>query len=145
MIELIKINQHGKLGNETAGIPLEFSEVIEVTIALYETEGFEEPWISYAAKSNDNIVGLCSFKSPPRQGRVEIAYFTFPAFEGKGLGTAMAENLLKIARAAEPDIGIFAQTLPVDSASTAILTKLGFTLTGTVQHPEDGMVWEWET
>ena len=27
---------------------------------------------------------------------------------------------------------------------TAILQKLGFALQGPVQHPEDGVVWEWQ-
>jgi hypothetical protein len=39
---------------------------------------------------------------------------------------------------------VFAQTLPEENASTAILKKLGFTLVGSVQHPDDGTVWEWE-
>lgn len=42
-------------------------------------------------------VGTCGFKSSPDQGRVEIAYFTFPDFEGRGLATAMAGELLAIA------------------------------------------------
>jgi hypothetical protein len=33
--------------------------------------------------------------------------------------------------------------LPKENASTIILRRLGFTHTGTVQHPEDGEVWEW--
>ena len=37
-----------------------------------------------------------------------------------------------------------AQTLPVKSASTSILVKLGFTLRRTLVGPEDGELWEWE-
>lgn len=39
---------------------------------------------------------------------------------------------------------IAAQTLPQESASTTILRRLGFALVGTVDHPEDGPVWEWQ-
>lgn len=36
------------------------------------------------------------------------------------------------------------QTLRETNASTRILTKLRFGLRGEVDHPEDGLVWEWE-
>lgn len=39
---------------------------------------------------------------------------------------------------------IAAQTLPQEGASTTILPRLGFTLVGTVDYPEDGPVWEWQ-
>ncbi|MCB0165415.1 MAG: GNAT family N-acetyltransferase [Anaerolineae bacterium] len=88
-------------------------------------------------------VGTCGFKSPPENNRVEIAYFTFPDYEGKGIATQMARALVTIAVEADLRIDVAAQTLPVDSASTTILRKLGFENTGTVIHPEDGAVWEW--
>ena len=56
----------------------------------------------------------------------------------------MAGELIQIARQADANIAVFAQTLPAENASTSVLKKLGFTLTGSVQHPEDGLVWEWE-
>jgi hypothetical protein len=36
-----------------------------------------------------------------------------------------------------------AQTLPRSNASTRVLEKLEFELSGSVIHPEDGEVWEW--
>jgi RimJ/RimL family protein N-acetyltransferase len=77
-------------------------------------------------------------------GRVEIAYFTFPGNEGRGIATAMAKALLGLAKRASPMIRIYAQTLPQHSASTRVLEKLGFQQTVEVDHPEDGKVWEWE-
>lgn len=56
----------------------------------------------------------------------------------------MARELVCMARQADPDLTVFAQTLPEEDASTAILRKLGFTLVGLVNQPEDGPVWEWE-
>jgi hypothetical protein len=46
--------------------------------------------------------------------------------------------------AADAEVIATAQTLPRESASTAILKKLGFVLIGTVNDPEDGEVWEWQ-
>jgi [ribosomal protein S5]-alanine N-acetyltransferase len=42
-----------------------------------------------------------------------------------------------------PAVTLAAQTLPEENASTSVLKKLGFCLAGTLEHPEDGQVWEW--
>lgn len=47
----------------------------------------------YLVLETDTIVGTCAFRSPPRSGEVEIAYFTFPEFEGRGFTTEMARHL----------------------------------------------------
>ncbi len=86
----------------------------------------------------------CAFKVPPEDNCVEIAYFTFPEYKGKGVATRMAQILLKIAFVTIPDIKIVAQTLPEKNASTTVLKKLGFQFTGEREHPEDGKIWEWE-
>jgi hypothetical protein len=56
----------------------------------------------------------------------------------------MAEALIELGRRADTNAVIAAQTLPQESASTSILRRLGFALIGTVEHPEDGPVWEWQ-
>ena len=65
----------------------------------------------------------------------EIAYFTFPEFEGRGIATAMARELLDLAKTAEPGIVVTAQTLPQHNASTRILEKLDFARAGTAVGP----------
>ncbi len=119
-------------------------EISEMTAALYHSVGFLPPWIGYVALDHDTCVGCCGFKSPPRDGRVEIAYFTFPEHERLGYATQMARHLITIARAADPPVTVAAQTLPEENASVAILRKLDFTCIGEIQHPEDGTVWEWQ-
>lgn len=112
-------------------------------LKLYEKTKPNSPWLGYLFERESVIVGSCAFKSPPKNGRVEIAYFTFPEFEGKGFATEMANQLLVISAATDSKIQVYAQTLPGASASTKILEKLGFTFGGSVNHPEDGLVWEW--
>jgi RimJ/RimL family protein N-acetyltransferase len=75
---------------------------------------------------------------------VEIAYFTFQGYEGRGYATRMARALIDRAWETEADVIIAAQTLPNESASTTILRRLGFALVGSINHPEDGEVWEWQ-
>jgi ribosomal-protein-alanine N-acetyltransferase len=51
--------------------------------------------------------------------------------------------LVALAEAVDNSPVVTAQTLPKESASTRILAQLGFTNIGTVQHEQDGPVWEW--
>ena len=113
------------------------------TSELYQRVGFHPPWIGYLVLQDAKVVGTCAFTAPPREDKVEIAYFTFPEFEGRGVATAMARELIGIARAAVPAIIVTAHTLPQRNASNSILEKLGFEFFSTIDHPEDGKVWEW--
>lgn len=110
---------------------------------LYDEIGFEEPWIGYLAFVGDTAVGTCGFKSAPRGGRVEIAYFTFPGWEGRGVATSMAAELVAVARRYDPTIAVTARTLLERNASHRILEKLDFRRIDLVEDPEDGTVVEW--
>jgi hypothetical protein len=55
----------------------------------------------------------------------------------------MAQQLVALAAETDPAVLVFAHTLPQENASTAILRKLRFTLKGAIEHPEDGVIWEW--
>lgn len=109
----------------------------------YAVVGHRPPWHGYVAAADGVVVGGGGFKEPPKDGRVEIAYFTAPGCEGRGFATQTARALIAIARRTDPAIIIAAQTLPEENASTAILRKLGFRLDGPIVHPEDGRIWEW--
>lgn len=141
-MQLIEIEESGRT-SETIEQHEMLDAVFPATLALYTQTGFTRPWISYVAVEGNRPVGTCAFKSPPQENRVEIAYFTFPEYEGLGIGTWMAAELISMAGYADPDIVVTAQTLPRENASTSILKKLGFLLAGSLEHPEDGTVWEW--
>ena len=143
-MKLIEIGETGNLSDEVSLDDHLNAIVVEATVDHYRRTGFARPWIGYVAVKEDAPVGACGFKSSPVNGRVEIAYGTFSGHEGQGIGTAMARELLRIVSQADASLTVFAQTLPEENASTSILKKLGFTLTGSVEHPEDGTVWEWE-
>ncbi len=119
-------------------------DVVAMTEAVYAKNGFAPPWTGYMVMGGDEWIGTCAFASPPVDGRVEIAYFTFPGHEGQGIGTRMAEWLVTTARAESPGIAIVACTLPEENASTRILLKNGFTMNRDFVHPDDGLIREWE-
>jgi [ribosomal protein S5]-alanine N-acetyltransferase len=104
------------------------------------------PWIGYLTVDvpSKTIVGTCAFKgNPDPKGTVEIAYFTFPAHEGKGYATAMARALIQIALSQNQVPTIIAHTLPQTNASTTVLQKAGMKFIGNAVDPEDGLVWRW--
>jgi [ribosomal protein S5]-alanine N-acetyltransferase len=142
-VRLVRINEDGSPAEAQLDLPPVAGETLAATAANYRNSGFAIPWIGYLAFRGDECVGGCGFRSPPVGNRVEIAYFTFPAHEGRGIATQMARALIDIARLAECRVLITALTLPQESASTKILRNLKFELLGAVEHPEDGSVWEW--
>jgi RimJ/RimL family protein N-acetyltransferase len=142
-VSLIPIDRDGTPRGYTGSLPEVASEVFHATAELYERAGFEEPWIGYLALADETPLGTCGYKAKPQGGRVEIAYFTFPEHEDRGYASAMAAQLVTIAQEHESSIVVAAQTLPERNASHRILEKLGFRHVDTIDHPEDGTVWEW--
>ena len=110
---------------------------------LYRRRGFVPPWACYLAEKDARIVGTCGFAGPPIHGEAEIAYFTFPGNEGRGIARQMASALMRKARRTAITEVFIAHTLPQEGPSTAILRRLGFEHLGVVEHPEDGVVWKW--
>ncbi len=137
----IKPNDPGLL--KLIGLNENCMMVYDLQVKFYDKVGYEEPWIGYFALLEDQIIGSCSFKGKPVEGKVEIAYFTFQRFEKQGLATQMCKQLIEFSRATDPSIILTARTLPQINASTCILEKNGFICTGKVIDPDDGEVWEW--
>lgn len=143
MIRLVQINQDALAAEPVPEATPLSREVLAANASMYRRSGFHPPWVAYLVIDKGRCVGTCAFKGAPRENRVEIAYFTFPQYEGQGLATQMAEALVDIARAQIPGITVTAQTLREENASTHILAKLGFQRVGTVENEEAGLVWEW--
>jgi RimJ/RimL family protein N-acetyltransferase len=117
------------------------------TAAFLARLGGEARWGSFLAvdPAGRLVIGTCSYKGPPdADGAVEIAYFTFPPYEGRGYASSMAALLIARAGAPPPARSVRAHTLPERNASVRILEKLGFAHLGQVVDPEDGPVWRWE-
>jgi ribosomal-protein-alanine N-acetyltransferase len=143
-MELIEISKDGAPTQAIDGLSEIAKDVMKSTAEMYQKTGYQPPWVGYLAFDGVNCIGTCAFKTPPLNGRVEIAYFTFPGNEGRGVATSMAKRLIKLAILEYPTVRIFAQTLPEHNASTSVLENLGFKQTDEIDHPEDGRVWEWE-
>ena len=136
---------------DQSGNPIDFNSELqdvakEVCVSykhMYESKGYQPPWIGYFAWDGNQIIGTCSFKSAPTDNKVEIAYFTFPEYENQGYATSMVKVLVQVAQQENAKVNITAQTLPEENASTSVLKKLGFEFLGEIEHQEDGLVWDW--
>ena len=144
-MKLVTIEQDGRVAIAAEDQSGSVSGVIEQTVALYQRRGYEPPWIGYLAVEQGIWLGTCGFAGPVSDGEVEIAYFTFPGQEGRGVATQMAAELLARTRtdAALHGLVYIAHTLPQEGASTSILRRHGFSLLGSIVHPEDGAIWKW--
>ena len=140
---LVRCEEDGFPADLALSLPEFARSACEMSAVWYPRVGYIPPWIGYLSINEGHVVGGGGFKEPPQGGRVEIAYFTAPEFKGRGHATQTARALIAIAQETDPTLLIAAQTLPEENASTTILRKLGFRLHGTVQHPEDGEIWEW--
>ena len=142
-MHLVPISREGSVRLSDVTLPELAMSVMAQTVQLYERRGYVEPWVGYLAIEGGKCVGTCGFTSPPLRGVAEIAYFTFPDFEKRGVATRMAQCLISIAQECTPTVKIIAHTLTEENASTHVLKKLGFVFTGVVNDPEDGNIWEW--
>ena len=102
-------------------------------------------WFGYLVVEQETrqLAGMCSLKGPPADGVVEIAYYSFPGFEGRGIGTEMARFLVERAATLPGVTAVIAHTAAERNASNRILEKIGMKFAGEEQ--EDGMpIWRWE-
>jgi RimJ/RimL family protein N-acetyltransferase len=119
-------------------------QVISATIDIYTHIGFHKPWVGYLVADSDVIVGAAGFNGVPENNEVEISYYTFQEYEGKGYATFACRELIKIAKSHNPGVVIFAKTAPEENASTRILSNNGFVYQKVVQDHEIGDAWLWE-
>ena len=122
--------------------------IADATARMLSAGGAALPWVGYLALEGPrrHVVDTSGFKGrPDADGVVEIAYFTFPGEEGRGVATAMAGALVLVALAAPQQVAVVrAHTLAERNASCRVLEKVGVQHAGSRRDPEDGPVWRWE-
>ena len=143
-MNLIAISWDGVPESPIENLPGVAGDVMKSTVEMYRTTGYHFPWFGYLAVDKGTCVGTCTFKALPVAGKVRIAYFTFPGYEGRGIASRMVADLIDLAISEAPDIRICARTLPTPNAATRVLEKSGFQKVAEVDRPQDGWVWEWE-
>lgn len=118
-------------------------QLLSMYDTFYPKIGFNIPWIGYFVLRLEQIVGSCGFVGKPKDGKVEIAYWTFKNFEGQGIATFACKNLVSITYQADPKLIITAKTEPIYNTSTKVLQNNNFVFAGIVQDDEIGDAWLW--
>jgi [ribosomal protein S5]-alanine N-acetyltransferase len=118
-------------------------QLIDSMNEYYPQIGFNLPWVGYFVVKDNQIVGTGAFTGEPKNGSVEIAYWTFKAFEGQGIASYTCKELVAISKRTDPTLLITAKTMPEHNASTKILQKNGFEFAEIVQDHEIGDAWFW--
>jgi RimJ/RimL family protein N-acetyltransferase len=115
-------------------------------LARFRESSVQDPWVHgfHLLLTDGTNVGLGSFKGPPVDGVVEIAYAILPEHQGRGYATAAARAMVSYAFESPAVCKVLAHTLPDGLASQRVLAKSGFTHTGEVMDPDDGLVWRFE-
>ena len=99
--------------------PFEKAQLSAAWLAQFEASTAADHWVHgfrLLHRSSGNIVGFCSFKGPPTDGVVEIAYGIAPEEQGKGYATEAARALVEFARTFPEVRVIRAHTLPDGAA-----------------------------
>jgi [ribosomal protein S5]-alanine N-acetyltransferase len=143
-VRLVQCDERGEPVEDLDVLPPVLKENCQGSAALFAAVGFAPPWVAYITVSDDKPVGGCAFVGAPKDGSVEIAYFTLAEFEGQGFSTEAAARLIEIALRADPAIALTAKTLPEENASTRILRRNGFTFAGETTDDDIGLAWAWK-
>ena len=135
--------EHGVLLHQVSQSVAEHSRQFLKSFA-YETR---PRFLGYLVVDGDTQehVGVCSFKGPPVEGTIEIAFYTFPGHEGRGIATAMARFLVDRAREMDSATRVMARTVAEPGPATRVLEKAGLEIVREVE--EEGIemgVWEIE-
>ena len=133
---------------ERFGIPVVedwagFPEAVPHTLAAVRDQP-DQTWGTHLFLDDDGaLVGFGGWKGPPADGAAELGYAVAPARQGRGIATTVVRELVDRARAAGLAT-VVAHTLAEENASTAVLTRTGFTRTAEIADPDDGPLWRWE-
>jgi ribosomal-protein-alanine N-acetyltransferase len=122
-------------------------EVVAQSLDLMARVPRRAPWGCYLARDANTrkLVGTCGFKAGPDADQaVEIAYYTFPPYEGHGFATAMAKALMEIAASSPQVRRVIAHAIVEEGAPTRVLEKLGMHYAGPVKDAEEHTVGLWE-
>jgi len=142
-MELLPIKEHLHENDEFASNP-DCNDSLGMCIDFYKRVGFNPPWICYYVQLEGQLVAAAAFKGKPIDNKVEIAYGTFPQHQNKGIGSKIADTLVKLALKTNPLVRVTAQTLKEENYSAKILRKNNFVIIGTAIDEDEGEVWEWE-
>lgn len=98
---------------------------------------------SWMIADGNEVVGLCSYKQPPRDGVVEIGYGVAASRRRLGHATRAVAAMRDYAAADAAVRSVIATIAADNRASSRAVEANGFVQNGTVLDPEDGELLLW--
>jgi len=98
---------------------------------------------SWMMVARGEVVGLCGYKQPPKDGVVEIGYGVAATRRCRGHATRAVAAVLDFAKADPTVKSVTAATAVANIASRRALERNGFVQTGTGNDPDDGDLIFW--
>lgn len=100
-------------------------------------EPHHQGWTTYyvVERAKRVLIGICGFKSKPKNKSAEMGYTLLPQFQNKGFGTEVVGALSAWALGHDEVLRVYAETLPELIPSQRVLEKNGFIRSGTASEP----------
>jgi RimJ/RimL family protein N-acetyltransferase len=115
-------------------------DIVRRIVAQLHAAGSRGAWLVVA---HDEVVGLCSYRRPPRDGEVEIGYGIASSRRRRGYAKAAVMRMLDAAARDEHVRCFLAETAVANPASGRVLEASGFEAEGRRVDAEDGEVIRW--
>lgn len=89
------------------------------------------------------LIGCGGFRSPPREGSVELGYDVAPAFQGRGFEAEAVGGLIRYAFTRPEVSAVEALSMARRGPQTTVLEQAGMSRHGTETDPQAGPLWRW--
>jgi RimJ/RimL family protein N-acetyltransferase len=89
------------------------------------------------------VVGICSYKAPPQDGRAEVGYGIAASRRRRGYATAAVSAMIAIARQDPELTTLTAETVNGNISSERVLEKNGFKRTERCEDAGEGTLAHW--
>lgn len=125
----------------------EYPEMVLVAYDKLRNDPAMLGWFFYLVihRADKRLIGAGGFKGKPNEdGLVEMGYEIAADYRERGLGTEMAEGLIRFAFGHSYVHRVIAHTEEEYNASVKILQKAGMRFVGTFKNKEGENLWEWE-
>jgi ribosomal-protein-alanine N-acetyltransferase len=125
----------------------EYPEMVLVAYDKLRNDPAMLGWFFYLVihRADKRLIGAGGFKGKPNEeGLVEMGYEISADYREKGLGTEMAEALIRFAFGHSYVKRVIAHTEEEYNASVKILQKAGMRFVGAIKNKEGEDLWEWE-
>lgn len=108
-----------------------YTEMLTLSLRHPEQWIWYTAWGLYQNDSGDFVGDLC-FKGLPKNGQPEIGYGISPEFQGQGYATEAVRAACRWAFGQPGVTAVEAETAPGNTASQAVLRRVGFVPTGII-------------